>query len=58
MSCVELVPHHLCPVCAVSPVVAPVGPGARLCDEGPISTHTAKRKQNWLSSQNFHLHTE
>lgn len=41
LRCVELVPHHLGPVCAVSPVAAPVDPGARLCDEGPM----------------FHLHT-
>lgn len=49
MSCVELVPHHLGPVCAVSPVV---GPGARLCDEGPtfhLHTHTQPRenKTGW-----------
>lgn len=47
--CVELVPHHLGPVCAVSPVASPAGPGARMHDEGPMfhlqaHTHPSKNK--------------
>lgn len=44
----ELVPHHLCPVWAVSPVVSPAGPGPACATMGPciIPTHAHTKSGN------------